>query len=197
MEARITIAHWAHGQIGHVCLADAGVQVDFVARLARSLGVELVKAESLRAMRERPNNPDAVDLSMRGWAMLNSNVDKAVTIDAAKLSERALALDARNVPAMIGLAQALRTRANMNWSEDRAGDIACAEAAIDRVVALDPESSAADSDEAGHAFRKEAGHLFRSEAGRRSDLMSATRRSLPRIAAMMFRRGGSVKSGWI
>ena len=29
------------------------LQVDFVARLARSLGVELVKAESLRAMRER------------------------------------------------------------------------------------------------------------------------------------------------
>ena len=44
------------------------LQVEFVARLANSLGVELVKAEALRAMRERPNNPDAVDLSMRGWA---------------------------------------------------------------------------------------------------------------------------------
>ena len=36
--------------------------------------------------------------------------------------------------------------------------------------------SAADSDEAGHAFQSEAGHLFRSEAGRDSDLMSATAR---------------------
>ncbi len=35
------------------------LQVEFVSRLANSLGVELVKAESLRAMRERPNNPDA------------------------------------------------------------------------------------------------------------------------------------------
>ncbi len=43
------------------------LQVEFVARLARSLDVELVKAEALRAMRERPNSPDAVDLSMRGW----------------------------------------------------------------------------------------------------------------------------------
>ena len=43
------------------------LQVEFVARLANSLGVELVKAEALRAMRERPDNPDAVDLSMRGW----------------------------------------------------------------------------------------------------------------------------------
>ena len=33
------------------------LQVDFVSRLANSLGVELVKAEALRAMRERPNNP--------------------------------------------------------------------------------------------------------------------------------------------
>ena len=36
------------------------LQVEFVSRLANSLGVELIKAESLRAMRERPNNPDAV-----------------------------------------------------------------------------------------------------------------------------------------
>ena len=47
-----------------------------------------------------------------------------------------------------------------------------------------------DSDEAGHALQNEAGHLFRSEAGRDSDLMSATQRLLPRIEAMMFRRGG-------
>ena len=52
---------------------------------------------------------------------------------------------------------------------------------------------AADSDEAGHAFRKEAGHRFRSEAGRDSDLMPATQRSLPRIGAMMLRGDGSVK----
>jgi hypothetical protein len=44
----------------------------------------------------------------------------------------------------------------------------------------------ADSDEAGHAFQLEAGHRFRFEAGRGSDLMSATRRLLPRIDAMMF-----------
>ena len=53
----------------------------------------------------------------------------------------------------------------------------------------------ADSDEAGHAFRKEAGHVFRSEAGRDSDFKPATQRLLPRIEAMMFRREGSVKRG--
>ena len=44
------------------------LQVEFVSRLANSLGVELVKAEALRSMRERPNNPDAVDLAMRARA---------------------------------------------------------------------------------------------------------------------------------
>jgi adenylate cyclase len=43
------------------------LQVDVVARLANSLGVELVKAEALRSMRERPGNPDAADLAMRVW----------------------------------------------------------------------------------------------------------------------------------
>ena len=50
------------------------LQVEFVARLANSLGVELIRAESLRALRERPNNPDAVDLAMRGWAALYKRV---------------------------------------------------------------------------------------------------------------------------
>ena len=41
------------------------LQVEVVSRLANSLGFELVKAEALRAMRERPSNPDAVDLAMQ------------------------------------------------------------------------------------------------------------------------------------
>jgi hypothetical protein len=44
----------------------------------------------------------------------------------------------------------------------------------------------ADSDEAGHYFRKEVGHRFRFEAGRDSDLMSATRGPSSRIETMMF-----------
>ena len=53
------------------------LQVDVVARLANSLGVELVKAEALRSMRERPSNPDAVDLAMQGRAKLNLSRQQA------------------------------------------------------------------------------------------------------------------------
>ena len=86
------------------------LQVDFVARLAGSLDVELVRAEALRAMRERPNNPDAVDLSMRGWMERYRNMTSRTNEDAAVgLFERALAVDPHLVRAMVGLAQTLWT----------------------------------------------------------------------------------------
>ena len=53
------------------------LQVDVVARLANALNVELVRAERLRAIRERPNNPDAVDLAMRGMAALVASAQQA------------------------------------------------------------------------------------------------------------------------
>jgi tetratricopeptide (TPR) repeat protein len=121
------------------------LQVEVVSRLANSLGVELVKAEALRAARERPNNPDAVDLAMQGWAAINrsGSASKTVLDDAVALFERALSIDAGNVPAMIGLANALTFRAVNFWSEDRDGDIARAHSAIDRALSIQPDNSLA------------------------------------------------------
>ena len=120
------------------------LQVEFVAQLANSLGVEVVKAEALRAMRERPNNLDAVDLAMRGQAKVySSKPDKAALNDGIALFERALSLDAQNVPAMIGLAGSLNGRAINYWSEDRESDIARAKATITRALALQPDNSSA------------------------------------------------------
>ena len=77
--------------------SSAQLQVEFVSRLANSLGVELVKAEALRSMRERPNNPDAVDLVMRATAKANTTGDnKSINGDVIGLDERALALDPQN-----------------------------------------------------------------------------------------------------
>ena len=43
------------------------LQDEMVARLANTLGIELVKAEADKGARSK--NPDAVDLTMRGWAL--------------------------------------------------------------------------------------------------------------------------------
>ena len=120
------------------------LQVEFVSRLANSLGVELVKAEALRAMRERPNNPDAVDLSMRGWVELLYRPFSKTGQDAAVgLFERALELDPQLVPAMVGLASSLTYRVADLHSVDPKGDAARAEDWAERAVVAEPDNSAA------------------------------------------------------
>ena len=107
------------------------LQVEVVARLANSLGLELVKAEVLRSLRERPSNPDAVDLAMQAEEKYNlpaSKVTFKTTFDdPVTLSERALALDPQNVRALTVLAGTLVRRMIDGSSDDPAGDIARAD----------------------------------------------------------------------
>jgi hypothetical protein len=117
------------------------MQVEAVSRLANSLGVELVKAEALRSIRERPSNPDAVDLAMQAEYKYNLPDNKATLNDAITLSERALALDPQNVRALWVLSRALTLRLGDHWSDDPAGDIARAEKTVDAALALQPENS--------------------------------------------------------
>ncbi len=48
------------------------IQAEFVARLARSLDVQLTQAEGLRVLRERASNPTAADLNMLAGRLLIS-----------------------------------------------------------------------------------------------------------------------------
>jgi tetratricopeptide (TPR) repeat protein len=117
------------------------LQVEFVSRLANSLGVELVQAESLRARRERPNNPDAVDLAMRGWAPINPTDSKERFNEGQTLFERALSLDPQNVQAMTGLASTLLWRMSDGWSDNLPRDLGRAQGLIKRALVLQPENS--------------------------------------------------------
>ncbi len=121
------------------------LQVEFVSRLANSLGAELVKAEALRAARERPDNPDAADLAMQGWAIFYSSANRSGAEDTLALFERALALDPQNVRALIGVTSVLSSRVVGQVSKDPEGDLARAEKAIDAAITLQPDSSLAHS----------------------------------------------------
>jgi adenylate cyclase len=129
------------------------LQVEFVSRLANSLGVELVKAESLRAMRERPNNPDATDLAMRAEALWSSS-DESKLGDVMNLFERALALDPHNLLAMTGLAGVLQERVVQFASKDPPADIARADELINAALALQPDNSWAHGIKAWLFFAK-------------------------------------------
>jgi tetratricopeptide (TPR) repeat protein len=117
------------------------LQVEFVSRLANSLGVELVKAEAMRAARERSENPDANDLAIRGWPTFYLN--PAYSTDAIALFERALTLDMQNVRALTGLTFALVWRAFDLTNQNPASDVARAQKAIDDALAIQPDSSLA------------------------------------------------------
>ena len=113
------------------------LQFEVVARLAHSLDVELVRAESLRAMRERPNNPDARDLVFRAAAILQSNnISRSNCNDAIRMADRALDLDALNPFAMVDLATALTLRVYRGWSQNDSEDVARADKLIDAVLAI-------------------------------------------------------------
>jgi adenylate cyclase len=117
------------------------MQVDVVSRLATSLGVELVKAEALGSMRERPDNPDAVDLAMQAKVKLDRPDSKATLNDAIALSEHALALNPHNLRALYVLVCALTQGVLNHWSDDLAGDIARAEKTADTYLALGPDDT--------------------------------------------------------
>lgn len=131
------------------------LQVEFVSRLANSLGWELVRAENLRALRERPDHPDAVDLVMRAGARGDSYARTRQTNgEKIDLYERALALDPQSEPAMLGLSFALNQRVNALWSDDPADDAARAERLADSALALRPNDTQAHMAKAAVFFAK-------------------------------------------
>ena len=80
------------------------LQDQVVARLANTLGYELVKAEAQRSTHS--TNPDAIDLTMRGWSALWQQPTKESTTSARDYFERAIKIDPQNAEAMVGFAYA-------------------------------------------------------------------------------------------
>jgi adenylate cyclase len=107
-------------------------------RLARRLDLELTNEESRRAERDRPNDPDAVDLAMRGWAVLNQPYSREQLAQSRALFERALQIDPGLPKALIGLADALAMEVNYRWSEAPADQLRRAQDIIGRALSVSP-----------------------------------------------------------
>ena len=71
------------------------VRANVTDRVAQALEVELYGAEAARGQRERPLNPDAYDLAMRGWTLWNRQRPETVAA-ARELLLQSLALDPRS-----------------------------------------------------------------------------------------------------
>src|SRR4029077_18548279 len=90
------------------------LQDQVVARLANTLGYELMKAEAQRSTHSP--NPDAIDLTMRGWAAIWQPPTTESTTSARDYFERAIKIDPHNAGAFAGVAYARLRGSYYGWS---------------------------------------------------------------------------------
>jgi len=112
-------------------------QDEIVSRLANQLRPELMAAEARRA--EQEENPDSVDLYFLGLQVFSKGgVDNIRR--ARDLFERAVALDPRNVDALVGAARAGVIVGAIYGFEDRASKLAEAEALLIKGISIAPRN---------------------------------------------------------
>jgi len=110
------------------------MQDEIVARIANTLNAQLIAVEARRA--DRAPMPDSMDLYFQGEAWVNRGITFENMAKARGFFERALALDARNVDALVGRAQVDVNVAVGLSTSDRAARFAAAEAAAAEALSL-------------------------------------------------------------
>jgi TolB-like protein/class 3 adenylate cyclase len=117
------------------------MQDEIVSRLANTLNAQLMAAEARRA--ENTPHPDAMDLYFLGRASLNKGVTLEYLTQAHGFFERALALDPRNVAALVGAALVDVSIGGSFLTDDRMARFAMAEAASTKALSLAPDFASA------------------------------------------------------
>jgi adenylate cyclase len=138
-----------------------------VARIANSLRVELVNAESRRPP---PQSLDAVDLTMRGWALLWQKPTPQKDHAARELFEQAVKLDPSNAEAHSGIAYSLARDVASGWPEPGVDYAALVIAAADRALAINP----------GNGMAAYAKGLFLAVVGRSAEAKPIVEAALKR-----------------
>jgi TolB-like protein/Flp pilus assembly protein TadD len=117
-------------------------QDEVVARLSRSVGLQIIDAQAKRSLKSK--SPEAVDLVMRGWAVMNRPSTRNTLIDARELFEQALSVDLHNIDALAQIATILVFEvANCYYEDGRSERLARADALLAEVLATDPNHIAA------------------------------------------------------
>jgi TolB-like protein/cytochrome c-type biogenesis protein CcmH/NrfG len=118
------------------------VQDEIVSRLSRSVGLQIIDAEAGHS--DRIRSREAVDLVMRGWALMNRPTNRDALIEAQVLFDRALAVDPDNTDALAQIGTILVFEVlNGYYDTGRAERLAEADAILARALANDPNHIAA------------------------------------------------------
>jgi adenylate cyclase len=116
------------------------LQDEVVARLADTLGYELIKAEAVKGARS--TNPDANDLVMRGWGLIFDPAlfsDKEKVYAARALFEQALAIDPNSAQVIAGVAGTYFREHLFGWGNSGTDYDAKILGQADRASALAPD----------------------------------------------------------
>ena len=129
------------------------MQDEIVARLAHTLGFELLKAETQRSALSK--NPNAMDLAMRCTTAVRTAGYFGKEAEAGyRLCEQALDADPNNVLALAILPVKFYLPVMLNRSADPQADLKRADELASRALALDANSSAAHNQK-GEVLRAE------------------------------------------
>jgi TolB-like protein/DNA-binding winged helix-turn-helix (wHTH) protein len=122
----------------------AEAQAAIVNHIASALDVKLVAIESARSQRERPRNPDAMDLYLRARALRDSAQGLDQLTQAQHLLEQAIRLQPGYVEAEADLSLVLLQKAVGHDDRDQEqGDRAQAQSLIEQVLVQSPANAVA------------------------------------------------------
>ena len=157
------------------------LQDQVVARLANALGYELVRAEAARGARSK--NPDAMDLAMRGQALLTRQPPTKDDNRAARaFFEQALQIDPNDPDALAGSAATYAADFRYGWTSSEIDYEAKIIGQADRAISLAPDAT--------YAFLPKASYLVLTQ--RWSDALGVADAGLavdPNFAALYAARG--------
>src|SRR5713226_7738356 len=117
------------------------MQDEIVSRLANTLNTQLIEAEARRA--ERSLHPDAMDSYFQGIACLNKGMTSKYMAQARGFFECALALDPKDVEALVGMAYVDVQTGATYLTDDRAARFAAAETALIKALSIAPQHARA------------------------------------------------------
>jgi tetratricopeptide (TPR) repeat protein len=117
------------------------MQDEIVSRLANTLNTQFIEAEARRA--ETSLHPNSMDFYFQGMAWGNKGPTPEHMAQAAGFFERALALDPKNIEAVVGMGLVNTTAAVNFLTDDRVPHLVAAEMALTKALSLAPQHARA------------------------------------------------------
>jgi adenylate cyclase len=114
------------------------LQHEITGHITNSLNIELATVESRRIFGGPNGKPDAIDLRMRGMALIMQSYTPEHTLAARKFFEQAVSIDPEAAEAWSWLATVLVSDYLNYWNHAGENEVAQAEQAVRRALAINP-----------------------------------------------------------